>query len=387
MIADHELTVSDPALARALSRRVTSSVEPGTKKSYSSGFNSLKRFCEGRGLPYLPTDRVTLGAWLHFEATKGKPTKLKSLKKYMSGIRWEHIVNGFTWPFSGDAWLKLVTQSIGKEFPEVPFFKVPFTEHLLRELAEQIPGWPKPRDIRFNDLLWLCASAIGFFACLRGGELAHRKGADRPPLRGKDVILQSGGGKGVTIRIRKPKTQPGSAYQIAMAKDPTEIPNYPLNPSALLVAFRKRAARRSIDVTGENAAFRFKDGKPLTLDFLMKRTEELRVEAGIEFQGLDGELVRFRAASYRAGHVLSARMAKVPEVQIRATGRWASDGGPAPYSMSSEVAYASASTAIALAGAKTARAAVYKIGAFSSSLAVFQATEGWESSPLNQDMV
>ena len=381
MIAEHQLSIADPELARALSARVVSSVNPGTAKSYSSGFNSLKRFCVDRGLPCLPTDRVTLGAWLHHEASKDKPTKLKSLRKYMSGIRWEHIVNGLPWSFSGDAWLKLVTQSIGKEFPDTPFFKVPFTEHLLRELAEHLPGWPKPGSMHFNDLLWLCAAAIGFFACLRGGEFAHRKGADRPPLMGVDVILQSGTSKGVTIRVRKPKTQPGTEYQIAMAKDPAASENYPMNPSALLTAYRKRAARRSIDVTGRNAAFKSSDGKPMTLDFLLKRTEALRTLAGIKFLDLSGNEIRFRAASFRAGHVLSARMAAVPEAQIRATGRWASDGGPAPYSMSSEMAFTKASTAIALAGTKAPRASVYSIGAFSSSLAVFQASEGWASSP------
>ena len=381
MIAGHRLAAADPALAQALSGRVLSSVESTTARSYKSGFNSLKRFCESRSLLALPTDKVTLGAWLHFEASKPKPTKLKSLKKYMSGVRWMHIVNGYPWPFSDDEWLKLIKQSIAKASPESPFYKVPITEHLVRQLADHIPGWPNVWRVNFNNLLWLCATSLGLFACLRGGELAHRRGASRPPLKGKDVILQARGSRGVTIRIRKPKTQPGTEYQLAMAKDSASSPKYPLNPSVLLAAYRRRAARRGIDVTGENAALKFADARPLTLGFLLRRTDELRSKAGINFLDLDGNEVQFRAASYRAGHVLSARIANVPESQIRATGRWASHGGPAPYSMTSELAYTRASSAIVAAGAKMERASVYNIGAFSSSLAVFQAAERNDDAP------
>ena len=123
MIAEHPLATADPALARALSARVTSSVAAGTARTYSSGFNSLKRFAAPRGLPFLPTDKVTLGAWLHHEVSKSKPTKIASLMKYVSGIRWEHLVSGLDWAFAGDEWLELVKQSIRKDFPATPFLK------------------------------------------------------------------------------------------------------------------------------------------------------------------------------------------------------------------------------------------------------------------------
>ena len=377
MIADHPLATADPALARALSTRITSSVAPGTARTYSSGFNSLRQFAEPLGLPFLPTDKVTLGAWFHHEVTKSKPTKMASLRKYMSGVRWEHLVNGFDWTFAGDEWLELIKHSIRKEFPTTPFLKVPFTEHLIRQLTEHITGWPVLRRLSFNDLLWVCASAILHFACLRGGELAGRKGADRPPIRGEDVIVQDGTSKGVAIRVRQPKTQPGTAYQMTFAKDcpPTPKGSYTLNPSNLLVEYRARAAARSLDVVGKSPAFKMANGKALTMEFMLKRANELKAKAGLRFLNVDGADVPFRAASWRAGHVLSARIAKVPEIQIRATGRWASDGGPAPYSMSSEEAFTCSSAAIVAAGADVQLSKVYHLGAFSSSLAVFQATD------------
>jgi hypothetical protein len=116
----------------------------------------------------------------------------------------------------------------------------------------------------------------------------------------------------------------------------------------------------------------------MTLQFLLDKAAKLSKAAGVSFVDLDEIQIPFRAASFRAGHVLSARMGRVPEAQIRATGRWASDGGPAPYSMTSEEAFASSSAAIVAAGASVQRSKVYRMGAFSSSLAVFQATEGWD---------
>ena len=378
MIAEHPLATADPALARALSARVTSSVAAGTVRTYSSGFNSLKQFAAPLGLPFLPTDKVTLGAWLHHEVSKSKPTKMASLKKYMSGVRWEHLVNGLSWDFAGDEWLELVKHSIRKDFPATPFLKVPMTEHLLRQLAECLPGWPVAARMAFDDHLWLCAASIGLFACLRGGEFAQRGGSSRPLLVGEDVILQERPTRGVVLRIRKPKTQPGLAYQITLANDCEVLPDYPLNPSALLRSYRHRARRRGIEVLGQSAAFKGADGATMTLKFLLDKAAKLSKAAGVSFVDLDEMPIPFRAASFRAGHVLSARMGRVPEAQIRATGRWASDGGPAPYSMTSEEAFASSSAAIVAAGASAQRSKVYRMGAFSSSLAVFQATEGWD---------
>ena len=128
---------------------------------------------------------------------------------------------------------------------------------------------------------------------------------------------------------------------------------------------------------GTEPAFKMDNGKVLTMDFMMARANELKSRAGIRI--LDEQLgdVPFRAASWRAGYVLSARSAGISEKQIRDTGRWRSDGGPAPYTFTSKEAFRAASTAMAETRRADADVKVFHMGAFSSSMAVFEAAEEW----------
>ena len=351
----------------------------GTKRSYSAGFNSLLKFCENNHLPALPVDGITLGAWLVFETSKPKPTHPKSLKKYLSGVRWHHLVNGHPWPFKGDDWLGLVKKSIAKKFPTKQFLKVPMSIKLLSLLCGGIEKWPYFSQMSFDDLVWACASVVMVQAALRGGEALTRTGSDRPTLAGRDVSLtRDGQPPGVIIRVRRPKTEPDKEFQLRRAMDGIWDDAQPTNrPSQLLAAYRARAAEMSIDVLGTNAAFKTADGKALSLAFMLKRANELKVRARVVVKDLDGNDIPFRAASWRAGFVLSARDAGVSEAQIRATGCWASDTGPAPYTFTSARAFSTASTAIAKSQAARPSSRVFEMGHLGSCMAVFEETQGW----------
>ena len=332
----------------------------------------------------MPVDAVTLGAWMVSKTNKRGPNDEEkqispgSLKKYMSGIRWNHIVNGHPWPFKGDAWLALVKNSIAKEFPRKQFLKIPMSIQLLQTLCAAAPHWPVFARMAFDDVLWICASTIMVFAALRGGEATRTKGSARPILVGQDVILDTlSSTPGVVIRVRRPKTDPGADFQTGRAYDPEG--DHLLCPSTILWAYRARAAARGLDVLGTEPAFKMDDGKVLTMDFMMARANVLKSRAGIRI--LDEQLgdVPFRAASWRAGYVLSARSAGISEKQIRDTGRWRSDGGPAPYTFTSKEAFRAASTAMAETRRADADVKVFHMGAFSSSMAVFEAAEEWGS--------
>ena len=330
----------------------------------------------------MPVDAVTLGAWLVFKSEARGPERVDkqvtpgTLKKYLSGIRWQHIVNGHKWPFGGDAWLKLVRASIAKEFPTRRFLKVPMSVQLLRVLATAMPGWPSFDRLAFDDLLWVCASTIMVFAALRGGEATRTKSSSRPLLMGRDVILDvSSPTPGVVIRVRKPKTEPDLDFQTGRAYDPEG--EFELCPSALLTAYRARALEEGIPVLAFEPAFKTADGAALTMDFMLARANMLKLKAGVRILDEHMQDVPFRAASWRAGFVLTARGAGISEMQIRDTGRWRSDGGPAPYTFTSREAFRSASTAMVRATASTARARVFQMGAFTSSLAIFEAAEEW----------
>ena len=328
-------------------------------------------------------DGITLGAWLVFETSKKpKPTHPKSLKKYLSGVRWHHLVNGHPWPFRGDDWLGLVKKSLAKKFPSKQFLKVPISIKLLSLLCEGIEKWPYFSQMRFDDLVWACASVIMVQAALRGGEALSRPGSDRPTLKGEDVLLTSAGQPpGVIIRVRRPKTEPDKEFQLRRAMDGLRDGALPTDcPSQLLAAYRARAAERSINVLGANAAFKTADGKTLSLAFMLRRANALKSLAQIVIKDLDGVDVPFRAASWRAGFVLSAREAGVPEAQIRATGCWASDAGPAPYTFTSARQFSAASTAIAKAQALRPSSRVFEMGHLGSCMAVFEETQDWTDS-------
>ena len=369
-------------LANQLSRRIEASVESGTARSYSSGFDSLLRFCEARGLVAMPVDAVTLGAWMVSKSNKRgcgdeeRQISPGTLKKYMSGVRWHHIVNGHAWPFNCDAWLALVKNSIAKEFPRKQFLKIPMSIQLLQILSAAAPAWPDLALMAFDDVLWVCASAIMVFAALRGGEATRTKGSSRPTLVGQDVILDtSSSTPGVVIRVRRPKTDPGAEFQTGRAYDPEG--EHLLCPSALLLSYRSRAAARGLSVLGAEPAFKMANGGVLTMDFMMARANAFKAKAGIRILDEQMEDVPFRAASWRAGYVLTARSAGISEMQIRDTGRWRSDGGPAPYSFTSKEAFRAASTAMARAKSAAADTKVFHMGTFTSSLAVFEAAEEW----------
>ena len=330
----------------------------------------------------MPVDAVTLGAWLVFKSETRGPERVDkqvtpgTLKKYMSGIRWQHIVNGHSWPFGGDAWLKLVKASVAKEFPRKQFLKIPMSVQLLQILSAATPDWPNLALMAFDDVLWVCASVIMVFAALRGGEATHTKGSSRPTLLGRDVILDSSSRTpGVIIRVRRPKTDPGAEFQTGRAYDPAG--EHSLCPSALLISYRARAAARGLSVLGAEPAFKMANGRVLSMDFMMARANRLKTKAGIQILNEQMEDVPFRAASWRAGFVLTARGAGISERQIRDTGRWSSDGGPAPYTFTSKEAFRCASTAMVEATAAATGAKVFQMGSFSSSLAVFEATEEW----------
>ena len=247
---------------------------------------------------------------------------------------------------------------------------------LLRVLASELPGWPSPTLLAFDDLLWICASTIMVFAALRGGEATRTKGSSRPLLVGRDVILdRSSSTPGVIIRVRRPKTEPGLDFQTGRAYDPEG--EAALCPSTLLAAYRAKALGRGISVLDLEPAFKMANGAVLTMDFMLARANVLKRKAGVRI--LDEQMVDvpFRAASWRAGFVLTARGAGISELQIRDTGRWSSDGGPAPYTFTSKEAFRSASTAMMKATASAVDTRVFQMGAFSSSLAIFEAAEEW----------
>jgi len=238
------------------------------------------------------------------------------------------------WKHSDNPLIQTTISSLKKIYPTSSVLqKVPLSLSLILQLCRGMKGWPRAELLSFDDLTWAVASSIAFFAALRGGEFFTQAKSDRPLLTGAAVILRSSPqGPYVLINVPSPKTRKDLLSIPAMAASPTaSSKTFPLDPVALLRAYRTRASHLGIDVLGKNAAFKSANGKPISRSFMVGRAEKLRATIKLEILNTKGEPIKVSAASWRAGFVMSSRNADVLPSTVRANGRWTSVGGPMPY--------------------------------------------------------
>ena len=116
---------------------------------------------------------------------------------------------------------------------------------MLISMCQHMHGWPKLELLSFNDLAWATASAIAFFACLRGGEFFIQPKSERPILSGAAVTLREAPtGDYVYIEVPAPKTRQDLKSIPAIAT--STMAGFAFDPVRLLRAYRKRAARERI---------------------------------------------------------------------------------------------------------------------------------------------
>ena len=82
---------------------------------------------------------------------------------------------------------------------------------------------------------------------------------------------------------------------------------------------------RSRSFGPRSAAFHFVSGAPLDRKFMVRKTKELMVAAGISFVNDAGQKLDVLMASWRAGGVRSAVDAGLSTEMIKELGRWKSD--------------------------------------------------------------
>ena len=168
VIASHILSHCDFQLACDISDLLRESIGAGTRGTYSCGFKSLATFCKTKKLCALPVDAVTLISWMTVTCQR---ITVKSVVKYMCGIRFAHIVEGFEWTLTGHPLVKMAITGLKKKYPTSNILqKIPLSLSMLLQMCQCMHGWPFIKELSFNDLACATASCIAFFACLRGGE-------------------------------------------------------------------------------------------------------------------------------------------------------------------------------------------------------------------------
>ena len=192
---------------------------------------------------------------------------------------------------------------------------------------------------------------------LRGasrGEFFTNAKSDRPLLTGSALrIVSSSQGQFVLIDVPVPKTRKDLASTPAMAVSPQS--HFDFDPVRLLQAYRERALSMGIHVLDDEAAFKTRDGKPVDRLFMVSTAERLREAVGVSIVDSKGARVEISAASWRAGFVMSSRDAKIVPTTMRANGRWASESGPAPYTVDTLKVFQDMTDAIISTHAKQAK--------------------------------
>jgi hypothetical protein len=344
-IGSHPLAIADPSAAHALSDMLKDAVTPGTASTYASAFSQLVDFCASRGMPSLPVSNVTLAAWLTFKAGQG--VKAKSLSKYVCGVRHAHILHLGQWHLSNDSLVSLTLRAAGTRAPSSnKLRKSPLSLDTILRCCHVMPGWPILGNLLYDDLLWITASVIAFFAALRGGEFFVREGSSRPVLRRSmlTVVRNSGPSAFIRVDVPSPKTNKQRSSEPALAMDPGS--HFELSPIRLWLTYDS-ARRRHFGIQPQDPpAFQLQSGEPLSGSFMLGRARDLCRNANLQVLDCDGRVVPVGAASWRAGYVLSAKNAHISDSTICANGRWRSLPSAAPYSFESTRSLGQAATSI-----------------------------------------
>ena len=274
-----------------------------------------------RELCAYPVDEVKLSAFILMICLRiGVP----SLNVYLAGVRDAHITCYGPWMLEGNEMVHRTLRFVRRRYPAgPPEAKLPISLALLRWLLPMLPGWPCPLRMSRDDFVFALASVVAVSAFLRGGEAFVVRGSKRAVLLNSmikmvDVDVEGRGVRGLVVSIPQPKEAGDRAH--------VDVPCFScpgagdFDPVVLWCNFNRRYI-----VGADSPAFSMSGNVPMSRDFMVKRTARLMEEAGLPLRDEVGNLLKIKAASWRAGGVRSALDAGLSEDTIMSLGRWSSE--------------------------------------------------------------
>jgi hypothetical protein len=318
------LLTADPVTAGLVDRAWTQHCVPGVCRSFSSIARSYEQFCTTRKLKAWPASDYKVAAWLIRLSTR---VKFSSMRMYLSGVRDHQLSRGFPWTITSSERIRRTLRWIKRAFPCTPVAsKFAITHQVLQAIFPLLPGWPNLHRMDHDDRAFAVASVTGTAGFLRGGEFLHTTSSTRPLLRLKDIshrIIE--GRSALVVSVPQPKTN----WWVTIIDVPcygSNKPQDPMDPTSLWDAYVNLSPAVRSAGLGRNGlpAFHFTDGAPLSREWMAKRTLALCQEAGVNMQGPNGTTLPLKAASWRAGGVVSAKQAGLSDSLIMFLGRWTS---------------------------------------------------------------
>ena len=280
-----------------------------SQKTYKSGENRYLSFCTKLQCLPLPLTESTLCKFVSYLADE--PFQFRTIKMYLSGLRFFQIKSGHGDPFSAimprlDYVLKGVKR-VQATMEGNRRERLPITPDILRKLKGI---WASTSSDPDSKLIW-AACCLCFFAFLRVGEMTTPDAKSYDPgvhLCLSDVAVDSARNPSfVRISIKQSKTDP-FRRGICLFVGRTDAE---LCPVAAILSFL--LCRGS----APGPLFRFASGEYLT----RKRFVEL-VRAALTRAGIDQS--KYCGHSFRIGAATTAAARGIEDSIIKTLGRWES---------------------------------------------------------------
>ena len=294
-----------------------SSVVATTRASYNSATRKWMEFWEARDTSPFPADGVMMSAWILVLAMS---INVSSLGMYTAGVRYSQELEGFQWTIAGNDLVRRTMRFVKRRYPSTQATpKFPVTFSVVQAFLPFVPGWPEASTMTHDDRVCIAATLVGLAGFLRGGEFLWSRGSARETLRSSDVVTgRIDGHQVVQVRVAQPKARWWlEGEKVICYGSPTAA----FNVAERCISYRRLS---TVNLTPDGPAFRVADGSALSRDVLVRWTLRLLVKANVRFRSVSGAPMEVRAASWRAGGVMTALAAGASDSFIMAQGRWRS---------------------------------------------------------------
>ena len=152
-------------------------------------------FCTFFGITPVPASLETVLLYTQFLSRSFKAPQ--SIKNYLNGVKFLHILLGFEYAFTGNYMIALLFRGIERNANHVPQRAAPMTPDVLQVFA-RITDFSDSRD-----LVTLAASFLLFFLMARAGNVFARHSDPHIGLRRKDIRFS---GNMMYVTFKRTKT-------------------------------------------------------------------------------------------------------------------------------------------------------------------------------------
>lgn len=280
-----------------------------THKVYGSAQRRYWTFCRRVNEKPVPAAESTLCRFVSCLAAE--KLKHRTIKTYLSGIRYLHIAEGEGDPFTRPLHrLEYTLRGIKRCEAEAGVKKrerLPISPTILRRIKAV---WEPEADSPDKAMLW-AACCLAFFCFLRAGEMTVPSDQEFDPaihLTKKDLALDNQIAPcTVRVRLKQSKTDPfRQGISLFVGRTGSD-----LCPVAAILAYLAVRGER------EGPLFVYRDGRYLTRQRLVAEVRSALVRAGMDQSNYSGH-------SFRIGAATTAAERGIEDAVIKTLGRWRS---------------------------------------------------------------